>query len=161
MNLVPELEILGRVALALIAGGIIGLERDLAGKPAGLRTHMLVCGVSAFLVGIGDAFLHDFQSSGLSGLIRADPFRIMGAVVTGLSFIGAGSIIHNRKEEGIEGLTTAASLLFVSAIGMGIALKQIFLSLGTTALVLITNRFVVIFEEWVKKKFDGKYKKTH
>lgn len=151
-----EIEVLGRVALALFAGGIIGLERDIAGKQAGLRTHMLVCGVSAFLVGIGDAFLVNYRSAGLSELIRADPFRMMGAVVTGLSFIGAGSIIRSRKEDGVEGLTTAASLLFVSAIGIGIALKQIYLSIGSTVLVLITNRFIVYFEEWIKKKVDKK-----
>lgn len=154
MDLNLQIEIFGEVVLALVLGGIIGLERDLAGKPAGLRTHMLICGVSAFLVGTGNAFLLDFKSAGLEELIKADPFRIMGAVVTGLSFIGAGTIIHNKQEDRIEGLTTAASLLFVSALGMGIALKQIYLSIAITFLVLFINKFLVIFEEWIKNKVN-------
>lgn len=152
MDLEIQLDILGEVAIAIILGGIIGLERDLAGKPAGLRTHMLICGVSAFLVGTGNAFILSFKQSGFIDFIRADPFRIMGAVITGLSFIGAGSIIRTRQEDRIEGLTTAASLLFASAIGMSVALGQLYLSVGATILVVTVNSGLIFFEAWIKKK---------
>lgn len=147
-----EITMLLEIVLAIVLGGMVGFERELARKPAGLRTHMLVSGASAFLVAMGDLMLREFQMSGLSDLIRADPYRIMGAIVTGLSFIGAGTIIQNKSEERIEGLTTAASLLFVGAVGIAVALQKFILSIGCTVIILIVNRGLISVEKWIKNR---------
>ncbi|MGE5365177.1 MAG: MgtC/SapB family protein [Bacteroidota bacterium] len=147
-----EIMMLGEILLAVFLGGLVGMERELAGKPAGLRTHMLVAAVSTFLVAMGDLLLLEFRDKGLADLVRADPYRIIGAIVTGLSFIGAGTIIRNPNDEKIEGLTTAASLLFVGAIGISIALQKFILSIGSTLLILIINRGMMVLEKWINKK---------
>lgn len=147
-----EIMMLGEILLAVFLGGLVGMERELAGKPAGLRTHMLVAAVSTFLVAMGDLLLLEFRDKGLADLVRADPYRIIGAIVTGLSFIGAGTIIRNPNDEKIEGLTTAASLLFVGAIGISIALQKFILSIGSTLLILIINRGMMVLEKRINKK---------
>jgi len=141
------------IALALLLGGIVGLEREFARKSAGLRTHMLVAGVSAFLVGLGDAFVFKFANWNLNEFFRADPYRIMGAIITGLSFIGAGAIIQKKSEEQVEGLTTAASLLFTAVIGMAVGLEQFYLAIGATVLILFVNVIVKFFENLLRKYF--------
>jgi putative Mg2+ transporter-C (MgtC) family protein len=103
----PDLERLGEVALAMVLGGLIGAERELADKPAGLRTHMLIAGAAALLVGLSDVMIHRFSAGGEA--IRSDSLRVIEAVVTAVGFLGAGMIIR-RHSEHVEGLTTAASL---------------------------------------------------
>ncbi|HEY2921955.1 MAG TPA: MgtC/SapB family protein, partial [Candidatus Binatia bacterium] len=90
-----QLTIIGEVALAILLGGIIGIEREVANKPAGFRTHMLVAGAAALLVGLGDALIRRFGASVDSELISSDPIRIVGAVITGISFLGAGTIFRH------------------------------------------------------------------
>ncbi|MGE5402952.1 MAG: MgtC/SapB family protein [Ignavibacteriales bacterium] len=152
MPVSEEFEVLAEIALAILLGGIVGFERESAGKAAGLRTHMLVAGVSTFLVAMGHSLLTSYKGEEFAGLIRADPFRIMGAIITGLSFVGAGTIIQNKREDRIEGLTTAASLLFVGAIGIGVALQKFYLSVGCTILILIVNRMIMKLEYWIGSK---------
>lgn len=152
MPVSEEFEVLAEIALAILLGGIVGFERESAGKAAGLRTHMLVAGVSTFLVAMGHSLLTSYKGAEFAGLIRADPFRIMGAIITGLSFVGAGTIIQNKREDRIEGLTTAASLLFVGAIGIGVALQKFYLSVGCTILILIVNRMIMKLEYWIGSK---------
>lgn len=152
MPISEEFEVLAEIALAILLGGIVGFERESAGKAAGLRTHMLVAGVSTFLVAMGHSLLTSYKGEEFAGLIRADPFRIMGAIITGLSFVGAGTIIQNKREDRIEGLTTAASLLFVGAIGIGVALQKFYLSVGCTILILIVNRMIMKLEYWIGSK---------
>jgi putative Mg2+ transporter-C (MgtC) family protein len=132
-----QLEIIGEVALAMLLGGIIGMDRERANKPAGFRTHMLVAGASALLVGLGDAMLHRYGGGGADGPIRSDPIRIVEAIITGISFLGAGTIFRRDSRRGVEGLTTAASLLLCGAIGIAVALRQFILAGGITALALI------------------------
>jgi putative Mg2+ transporter-C (MgtC) family protein len=79
-------------------------------------------------------------------LIQADPIRIIEAVVTGISFLGAGTILHHRGENKIEGLTTAASLLFVGALGISVALSQFILAVTATIITLITLRVLLLTE---------------
>ncbi|MGE5680746.1 MAG: MgtC/SapB family protein [Bacillota bacterium] len=153
-----EFTMLAEIALSMLLGGIVGLERELAGKAAGLRTHMLVAGVSTFLVAMGDLLLLSYKLREMSELVRGDPFRIMGAIVTGLSFIGAGTIIQNKREDRVEGLTTAASLLFVGSIGISIALQKFYLATGTTLLVLIINRLLISIEGRISKRNKDKGK---
>lgn len=92
----------------MILGGAVGFEREKADKPAGLRTHMLVAGSAALLTGMGRVVILNLGVD--ETFIRADPLRIIEAVITGITFLGAGTIIRHRGKDQIEGLTTAASL---------------------------------------------------
>jgi len=113
-----EFQILAHVGLAMVLGAAIGLEREIKDKPAGLRTHMLVAGAAALFVALSDVVVRHF-STGLGGqLLRADPVRVIEAVVTGVSFLGAGTIIRRSAKREVEGLTTAASILFSAAMGV-------------------------------------------
>jgi putative Mg2+ transporter-C (MgtC) family protein len=137
-----QVRILGSVALAMVLGAVIGLEREVKDKPAGLRTHMLVAGAAAFLVALSDVAIQRFNVDLGSGLVRSDPIRIIEAVITGISFLGAGTILRHTGSDHVEGLTTAASLLFVAALGVCVALSQVLLAIGVTILVLTTLRGV-------------------
>lgn len=131
-----------QVALAMLLGALIGLDREAADKPAGLRMHMLVSGAAAFLVALGNGLAGAFYRELGSDIVRVDPVRIIEAVVTGIGFLGAGTIIRNRAEGDVQGLTTAASLLFSAAVGIAAALSQWTLALGGTALALVTLRLL-------------------
>lgn len=145
-----QIRILVSVGLAMFLGALIGLDREAADKPAGLRTHMLVAGAAALLVELGVLTIQYFQSVIPVDVIRTDPIRIIAAVITGVTFLGAGTIIrHRATDEGVEGLTTAASLLFASAVGIGVALSQWTLVVGITLLILITLRGV----PWIRNLF--------
>lgn len=133
-----EIKILGDVALAMLLGAFIGLEREFKEKPAGLRTHILVAGASALLVALGDVISTHFQIELGTQLVQTDPIRIMEAVITGVSFLGAGTIIRGRSRGDVEGLTTAASLLVAAGVGVCVVLSQIVLAVGVTILVLGT-----------------------
>lgn len=137
---------LALVALAMFLGALIGLEREWAGKPAGLRTQMLVAGSAALLVTLGDAILGHFDVANRDQLVRSDPIRIVEAIITGVSFLGAGTIIYHRSEGAVEGLTTGASLLFAAGIGISVALQQFTLAIGVTILALITLRGLTFVE---------------
>ena len=148
----PEFEILAYVAVAMLLGAIIGLEREFKDKPAGLRTHMLVAGAAALLVSLGDVVTSQFQLELGGQVVQADPIRIMEAVITGVSFLGAGTIIRSRAGGQVEGLTTAATLLVAAAVGVCVALSQILLAVGITILVLITLRGLGFAEKWLVGK---------
>jgi len=102
-----------KVVFAMFLGGLMGLERELAQKPAGLRTHMLVAGASSLLVVLGDVMIANYSTSSFVQAIQTDPIRIMEAIITGISFLGAGTIIFRNQDETVEGLTTAASILYL------------------------------------------------
>lgn len=149
-NLTNQWVILGRVAIAMVLGAIIGFEREVKDKPAGLRTHMLVAGSAALLVGLGDTVIQHFSQGFGQGIVGADPTRIIQAVITGISFLGAGTII--RREQRIEGLTTAASMLFTASVGIAVALQQMLLAVGLSALVLIVLRGLAFVDRWLAKQ---------
>ena len=134
----PELhwgEVLVRIILAGVLGGAIGAEREIREREAGLRTHMLVA-VGAALFTIVSAYAwRDFQFSAASG-VTFDPTRIAAQVVTGIGFLGAGAII--RQGLSIRGLTTAASLWVVAAIGMASGAGYYSAAVITTVLVLVS-----------------------
>jgi putative Mg2+ transporter-C (MgtC) family protein len=136
----------------MLLGGVVGLEREFAHKPAGLRTHMLVAGAAALLVGLTGAIVAKFATGpNVSPLVRADPVRIISAVVTAVGFIGAGTIIR-RHDDHVEGLTTAASMLFVAIIGVAAGLRQYLLALGATALTLVILRGVRAIETYLDRR---------
>ena len=115
---------------------------------------MLVAGAAALLVTLGDVVTSQFHLDLGGQVIQADPIRIMEAVITGVSFLGAGTIIRSRAGGHVEGLTTAASLLFAAAVGICAALWQIVLALGITALVLVTLRGLGFAERMLGKRSE-------
>ena len=125
---------IGLVALAGGLGAVIGLEREVADKPAGLRTHILVCAASALLMLVGRFVLAEFQE-GAALAFPSDPLRIIQAIVIGISFLGAGTIIHQRGRY-VEGLTTAASILLTAGIGIAVAVERFVFAGGVTLLAV-------------------------
>lgn len=119
--------VLLRMIVAIVLGGLVGIQREKSGKPAGVRTHMLVCLATAVVVlacsGMGMAY--DAQS------------RVIQGIVTGIGFIGAGTILKINEERDIQGLTTAAGLWLTAAIGIACGV-------GTIGIVLITAVLTVI-----------------
>lgn len=104
----PELESVSRLILAAVLGAIIGFQREKAGKPAGLRTHILIAMGSALFTVVS---IYGFGSA-------ADPSRIAAGIVTGIGFIGAGVIFRGMSGDRVMGITTAASIWITAAIGI-------------------------------------------
>lgn len=125
-----RLGLLGRLLLATVLGGVIGLERELSGKPAGLRTNILICVGAALLMDVSEAV----AASATTG--PADPGRIAAQVVSGIGFIGAGTILVERGA--IVGLTTAATIWVVAAIGLAVGSHAYIEAVGATILVGLT-----------------------
>lgn len=125
-------EIAMRMLIAFGIGGVIGLEREMGDHPAGFRTHILVCVGSALLVILSTygfaQFAHEFN-------VRMDPARLAAQVVTGIGFLGAGTIM--RTGTTISGLTTAASLWVVAALGLAVGAGFYFGALLTALLTII------------------------
>ena len=135
-----QLQILGLVALASLLGALVGLERELAKKNAGLRTHMFVAASAALLISLANLIVPQLEID--PALLSLDPIRMIEAIVTGIAFLGAGTII--RQKDDVEGLTTAASLLFVGAIGITVALSQFVLAIGLTLMSLFILRGLML-----------------
>lgn len=111
-----ELETVARLVLASVLGGIIGLEREVHGRPAGFRTHLLVSLGSSLFVATSIEFYRVFGNFSGTVPVGVDPGRVAAQVVTGIGFLGAGAII--RENASVRGLTTAACLWVASAIGI-------------------------------------------
>ncbi len=142
-----QLRILWAVAAAMLLGGVVGLEREMGDKPAGLRTHMLVAGAAALLVSLDRSITATFaRQFGSTGVFRADPIGVIQAVVTGVAFLGAGTIIRERSGQRVGGLTTAASLLFTASIGISVGLEDWIIAVGNTVLALVVLRLVPYVE---------------
>lgn len=145
----PAWQIIGEVALAMVLGAAIGLEREIARRPAGLRTHMLVAGMAAFLVSLGNAVVLKFSVGVDPAILKADPVVIVQAIITGMSFLCAGTIFRSEQKQQVEGLTTGASLLFTSAIGICVALREFVIAVSVTGLVLVTLFVVGRLERYI------------
>jgi putative Mg2+ transporter-C (MgtC) family protein len=133
---VPELpwpHVLLRLGVAAVLGGAIGMERELRERQAGLRTHLVVCvGAALFTLVSAYGFEDFFAATGT----RTDPTRIAAQIVSGIGFLGAGAII--RQGLSVRGLTTAASLWLVAAIGMAAGAGYYSAALITTGLALLS-----------------------
>lgn len=122
---VLQLNVLGGLLLAVVLGGAVGFERELQGKPAGLRTNILIC--------VG-ATLFTYLSVYVAGT-EGDPGRIAAQIVTGVGFIGAGTILHDRGL--VTGLTSAATIWLVAAIGVAVGAGAFLEAVGATLLVVL------------------------
>jgi putative Mg2+ transporter-C (MgtC) family protein len=111
------LRVVVRICMASLLGGILGIERERAGKAAGLRTHMLVS--------LGCALFVMFPAE--SGIEKADLSRIIQGVATGIGFIGAGTILKRPDSGDVQGLTTAASIWLTGAVGLAVGAGQLWL----------------------------------
>jgi putative Mg2+ transporter-C (MgtC) family protein len=122
-------QMLLRLVVAVFVGALVGYERERKGKPAGVRTHGMVClGAALFTV----VSLYGFGTA-------SDPTRVAAMVVSGIGFLGAGAILPQR--ESVHGLTTAASLWVTAAIGLAVGVGMFAMSLVTTILVFLLLHF--------------------
>lgn len=133
-------EIIFKLALAGILGGLIGLERESLNRPAGLRTYTLVCVGSALAMVVSlDMYFQYYQT------VNADPGRIAAQVVSGIGFLGAGTIM--REGATVRGLTTAAGLWVVACIGLAVGAGLYIPAVVTTILILFILIYFIRFEE--------------
>ena len=135
-----------RLLLATLLGGVIGWERFVDHKPAGLRTHTLVCvGSAAFILASESALTR-------AGGTAADVTRVIQGVITGIGFLGAGSILQSRDGT-VRGLTTAATIWLVSGIGMAVGLGDARIAILSTLIAIVVLRgFRWIEEAWDRRK---------
>jgi putative Mg2+ transporter-C (MgtC) family protein len=145
---------LAEIALAMTLGGFIGIEREISHKPAGFRTHMAVAGTSALLMILGKALAYQYSSTENFSL-QGDPIRLIQAIIMGISFICAGTIIRSQNSREIEGLTTASTILLASAIGITVALQQMVLAIGMTGLSVLILTVFKRMESWLIHRREG------
>lgn len=132
-------QMLMRLTLATILGGIVGVERGSGDRPAGFRTHILVCTGSALIMMVSMYAFDGYDTP-------RDPGRIAAQVVSGIGFLGAGTILHEGLT--VRGLTTAASLWMVAAIGLAIGAGMLKIGIASTVVMLIT---LITFHGWEKR----------
>ncbi len=158
-----QLWILVDVVISAILSGVIGIEREKLDKPAGLRTNMIVGSISCFFVSISPGLSNFIQANILNDLMSIDPVRILQAIIVGVSFIGAGTILKSREENTIRNLTTASTLLYSAGIGISVAVNAYVLAVGLTLLALLINMMSHIkdikYFNWKNKKLNNDYKK--
>lgn len=142
------LRVVIRLLAAMIFGGIIGIQRERSGKAAGFRTHMMVC--------LGTAVLVITCSS--VGMESDAVSRVIQGLVTGIGFIGAGTILKLDKEEEIIGLTTAAGIWMTAAIGITVGLGAVGIGVISTVLALIILALAQRVEDFVLKRRDDSKK---
>lgn len=126
----PDFVILSRLVVAALLAGVLGWEREHAGKSAGLRTHMLVGIAAALYTGLAEI------ASVELGAGRSDPIRAIQAVAMGIGFLGGGIIFVNRNDR-VQGLTTAASIWATAAMGIAAGLAHFRLAAGVTVLLAV------------------------
>jgi len=133
-----------RIGVGTLLGGVIGYERDLHGRPAGLRTHMIVALAAATFMVISTNFVY-FQHYANGGLIEVDASRIAASIVTGMGFLAGGAIM--RTGLGVQGLTTAAGLWLVGAIGMASGAGMYPIALFVTVVGVVALTMLRRFED--------------
>jgi putative Mg2+ transporter-C (MgtC) family protein len=144
-----ELAILVKLLLAALAGGIIGFEREMHGRPAGLRTHLLVTVGSCLMMIVSEGFYLKYGALGEASSVRLDPARTAAQIIAGIGFLGAGVIL--KEGINIRGLTTAASLWVAAGLGMAFGMGLFMPGAMTTLLALFSLFFLKKLEPAVKK----------
>ncbi len=151
MDWMPEALYLKRFVVAMVLGALVGMEREFSGKPAGLRTQMLVSGSAALFMILGFS-IPEAYSEDTGGAIRMDPSRIIQAIVAGVSFLGAGTIFRSGRGSQVEGLTTAASILMSAAVGIASGLGKVGLAAAVSVMVLLALRGLAVVEYFMSMK---------
>ena len=146
--MLSDSQIILRLVLSVVLSGMIGVERKLHRRHAGLRTHILVS-LGSCLIMLTSLYVFDIYKN----QVALDPVRIAAGVVTGIGFLGAGTII--RESDGVRGLTTAASLWVVAGIGLAVGVGFNKVAIYTTVLVLIVLYFLRYVEVPLSK--EGKH----
>ncbi len=134
------------LGIAAVLGAILGMEREIAGKPAGIRTHMFVSVGSALMMILGQEIIDHFQQQESPAALRADPIRVLQAIVVGISFLGAGTIVHDSKT-GVAGLTTAATIYLTAGIGVAVAVQRVTLA----TLLTLAAVSVLVLVGWIER----------
>ena len=127
-------EAIGLVSLAALLGGILGFEREVKDKAAGVRTHLLVSSAAAAIVVLGRVLNEQAIADGHLG---GDPGRALHAVITGIGFLCAGAIITRGSDHAPHGLTTAASLFFAATVGVAVGVEEVLIAVAMTAIALV------------------------
>lgn len=150
----PATEQATHLVVALIVGGLIGMERTFSGRPAGMRTHVLVCMASALLM-----MVTVYQDVWVQALpletIRTDPTRMAQGVMTGIGFLGAGVIFKEGLT--VRGLTTAASIWITAAIGTLLGVGFYAPALMAGALTLLTLSVLRVAEDWIPARHHAEH----
>ncbi|MFH0732728.1 MAG: MgtC/SapB family protein [Candidatus Omnitrophota bacterium] len=146
-----NMQVLVRLILATILGGAVGLEREIQGRVAGFRTHILVC-VGSCLMMLTSIHMFDVYH----GLTSIDPARIAAQVVTGVGFLGAGTILRSKAT--VKGLTTAASLWAIAGVGLAVGSGFYWAAVFTSVIILLSLLFLSKIEAKISKK--GRNKET-
>lgn len=172
-------EMILRISLATVVSGLIGFDRELKHRPAGIRTHILVCIGAAIIAMIQEQisftaieFAKEYPD--LQGVIRSDEARLIAQVVSGIGFLGAGTIIVTKRS--VQGLTTAASLWTVAGLGLAIGMGFYRIGILGSILILIVlsilNRIIqpadvkyieirYVYSEEAKQFIDAYFSKQH
>lgn len=142
------LELVIELTLVLLCSGVIGFEREQKSRPAGLRTHMIVATTAMLIMHIGGLLGETYMS--------LDPTRMAAQVVSGIGFLGAGTILRNRTKDEVHGLTTAATLWAVAAVGIAIGagywIEGIIATFALILVLSIASRFESRFSK--KRSFE-------
>jgi len=136
-----------RLLVAFAAGFLIGWERETHGRPAGLRTNILACVASALAMVISEVSFTESAVSVGSGSWRPDPARLSQGILTGIGFLGAGTILRHANL--VRGVTTAATLWFVTVLGLTFGTGQFLLGLAGLALALVTLHILPKLEKFI------------
>lgn len=142
--MIPTYEIIFKLLLGTLLGGIIGFERQTHGRPAGFRTQLLVCVACVLIMMISESYYSQGQTN--AAYARIDPTRLAAGAMTGVGFLGAGVILKTGVS--IQGLTTAACIWIVSAIGLAIGAGQY--------LAGIAGFVITFFSLWVLRLFESR-----
>jgi putative Mg2+ transporter-C (MgtC) family protein len=132
-----------RVLVAAVLSGALGWEREAAGKTAGLRTHVLVGIGSSLFVVLGEAIALGYPAT--AATLRIEPLALIQAVAVGIGFLGSGVVVTTGGA-GVKGLTTAASIWATAAVGVATGFGHLILSVGTTVLLLLALRGLMLLE---------------
>lgn len=149
LPLVEHAGLLLRLALAALLGGLIGLEREWSGKPAGFRTHLLIALGAALFTEVSIS-LPEIVRPGTGTEAVSDPTRIAAQIVTGIGFLGAGTIIQMRGS--VVGLTTAATMWVVAGIGMAVGGRAYFAAGAATTVVLVALVLLMPVERALERR---------
>lgn len=159
---IDQWETLTRLLLAALAGGLIGFERELKGRDAGIRTHMLVSLGAAIITMIqleASNWLLDFSRNNpeLANVLTSDITRLTAQIVNGIGFLGAGTIIVSKRT--VTGLTTAASIWAVASLGIAVGMGYYFIAIVGAFIMLIVLRLLkTLFKIDRTKQLEIKYK---